>query len=219
MTIQLEGIQPRASAAVLEEVYQDLERLIARTAEAFARRYYQTDPEEIHAEALKLFLEAYHTYEAERGELAARVKAYIWNALLSRLRVVAHRNATVRFLSRDISRDRCSDIGFRKTKQPQFDGYGGGDSATCPPAPFFEDELALSPDGATAVRLLLDTPPDLLAAIQAERVPSPTTVRGCLRRYLRDVMQWGDVRIGIAFRNVAAALELHDEAAHGNPNE
>lgn len=174
-------LRPRAAA---ELVYQDLGPYVRRFARRFARAR-DLEADECVSEANVAFLEAYHTYDG-RSPLKDRVGHRVYHRLLDRSRTWARRDA----------RHREQPLPPR-TPAP-----------AAPPAPFDRDGFAarLGDDAALVVRLLFETPAELLDAMRSDRDPGPASIRRCLRSYLTERLMWAAGRVAGAFREVGEAL-------------
>lgn len=179
-------VKPRAPRQVVEDVYEDLAPLVRRIAARFARKYNQHLDDTL-ASANLYFLEAYHTFDPSRGTcLEQRVQYYVWHRLLDQVRTEAERNAAV---------PRVFDVVFESVP----DGRG--------PAAGFDRaavEGAVGWDAKEVLKLVLDTPADLLSAMKADTRPGG--VRRALDRYLSVNLGWDRRRAAAAFGEIRAAL-------------
>ena len=170
------------SKAAVEDVYEDVKDLVIQTARQFARRYNR-DLEETLADACVYFLEALHTFDPSRGQLRPRLRTRIWHQLHDARKREIH-------------------------VWEQFRGHQLTDShAAHDPEPFDREglEISVEEDGTYVISLLLDTPAELLSAIQTDPHPGPQTIARHVRNHL--IQQgWEEKRIASAFRQIRLVL-------------
>jgi len=188
----------RAAKSAVSDVYDDCRGIIMQIAGRFSRSY-GTDYQETLAAANLYFLEAYHTFEPDRGTLLEqRVGHYVRQRLLDAYRVQASRHAALPRLDVESlppeRTDRNSGIdavaGCRDPRYFSLDEFGG----------------QLSDSARTVLGLLFDSPPDLDAQIRSEREPSPLKIRKHLRRYCMEQLRWAAAQVRDAFLEIREAL-------------
>lgn len=178
----------RGSKAAIEAVYEDLEPKITRLCRAVAARY-RLDFEETVADANLHFLEAYHTFDRTKGDLTARVLYVVKERLRDRVRRLA---VSARRMP-CVSLDALKDDGH----EPDAHATRDFDSAAL--------EARLSDDARTVLRLIVWSPPEVLARIHkwfGRPAPRPNQVLKAVRQHLR-VNGWDDRR----WRKAAHALK------------
>jgi hypothetical protein len=180
----MKRIVPRASAAAVADVYDDLRGQVRAAALRFARAY-ALDADDVAAAANLYFLEAYHTFDPVQGELGARVVYYVRSRLL------------------DEYRPRWTAANRLPV------GHGEPDSVGREPPAWSLAEFCefhrLTPDARAVLTLLLDSPADLDDEIRAGP-PTDATARQCLYRYLRRNLKWASDQILDAFQEIRDAL-------------
>ena len=169
-----------ARQRLMTETYEDVERLIWDVVHTFHRKHgfqYGT-PQELFSEACMGFMVAYRIYNPAKGSFSTYVRMVANHVLLEMMR-----NETKR------------RVRFHTSTE---------DEPTANPPAFsvaeFLDEV--SEDAKAIVMLVLDTPNDLLRAMQSEEKDS---VKYLLRQYLSG-MGWAADRITECFTEIAHAL-------------
>lgn len=170
-------------------VYEDLEELIRVTAARFADRYCRPF-EDCLAEANKIFLEAFYSYDPDRHEnLEKRVQFLVWKGLLTEVRLTAQRYGRLWRKWPSLTR-----VPVRPDPDP------------------FEPEWLLScldPDAKEVVRHLLHESDDLDATLgdrEAHATGNRNSAKRILREFLRTKLGWTTARISRAFEQITEAL-------------
>ena len=170
----------REAPASLRTAYDRLEPLITATANRVAKRF-RTDPDEVRADALLDFVEAYRTWDAERSTLEQRTV------------FVIERRFTKRAM---------------KPTVPVVDTDPDTLPKGNPPEPFSLSEFALklSHDAQVVLAVLVDGPRELDAAIWSDPNPGPESVRRHLKAHLQAEHGWTHSRVWDAFREIGNNL-------------
>ena len=173
-------IAQRSSRAAVADVYEDCAPLIRQVAHTFARQCgWELD--EAVAQATLYFLEAYHTLDPDRGRLEPRIQYYVRARLLDDLQ--------------------------KAGRKQLFNLPDGAEPARRSPDWFDLGEFRelLSDDARFVLDLLFDSPPEMDAALRADRTPGYGAVARALRSYLRG-RGWPAPRVAEAFAEIAAEL-------------
>lgn len=172
------------------ETYKDSEKYTneqLRRIRQIDYQYRHTD-EDLQQEAWVGFLESYHSYDPNRGQLDRRVSFVVWFKLLRLLQRENKKHGKT-FVQSDLDTgDEDDDPLAMETSRQEF------------PMVEFLDEL--SNDGHILVKLVLDTPNDLLA------LTNSTSGLPTIRRYVRGRLNWTIKRFGDAVTNVRDAMWL-----------
>jgi RNA polymerase sigma factor (sigma-70 family) len=166
---------------LMTETYQDVERLIWDVVHKFYAKHgpQYGDRQELFSEACIGFMIAYRVYNPAKGSFPTYVRMVANHTLLEHMR-----NET----KRRVRLDTTSELEPVDT-HPTFS------------VAEFLDEV--SEDAKTIVMLILDTPNDLLHAMQHEQ--EEYGVKYLLRQYLSG-MGWAAERITQCFAEIAHAL-------------
>ena len=176
------AIQLRGNKATITDTHEQFIPLIRQIAARFCKRY-RTEFDETYAQANYWFCRAYHTFNASRGEFPRRIQFYLWNRMLDGIQVAAERNRL---------HPRCKLPADLEANSNEFDRE------------LLESELTR--DGRVVIRLLLNTPADLLTAIRSDSKPGPASIRRSLYRYLREQLGWSALEVVQTFDDIRSAL-------------
>ena len=185
MTAQavLDRAEPLSSAKrkTASETYEEVQDLIRHTVWRLCRRFPGSDFDELMAEAETVFLATWLEYDG-RTRFSTRLNHEIWFALFERLRCRAR------------EKQRYADV-------EDLDSVETGRTFDLPA---WLSELPA--DVAVVVRLVLDSPADVVRAVR-ESGGRPRNYKRTVKQYLRTRLGWSWERITETFDDVRRALE------------
>lgn len=175
-------IQTHSPMAV-SDVYDDLRDVIRGEAARHARAR-GLDAEECEADATLIFLDALTTHRRGGSAVGQWVRFRVRTGLRAQYRVWVRRNCHL-----------------PRVEMP-------ADVPAVEPEPFDRDGFAavLSAEAAVVLRLVLDTPAELLDAIRTDPEPSGRSIRKHLRGYLTGTLRWAAAEVAEAFEEIRGAL-------------
>lgn len=165
------------------DTFHDVDRLLRDRVQKFWNRYGDLygDRDELYSDACVAFVEAYDTYNPDRGAFTTHV---VWKVNMHLLR----------------KRADAEKAKARGRVPAQLDGEPEGR------ADWLRDLLGvLGDDAREVVRLVTQAPAGLRAVFAAEAADGPFGVRLTLRSYLEG-LGWSRPRINSSFREVREAL-------------
>jgi len=166
-----------------EQSYEDVRRLIAKVSSSFRRRF-GGDYQEIISEANVAFLEAYRTYDCDRGSFSKRVSYVVYMQLVEN--ACKRMNHAKKYPEVLITPD-----------VPEKHHHGGLGSILS----------EVSEDAAIVIRLVLDPPGELYCRMPPPRSSSfrAEEVRDAVADFLLDV-GWATRRVIDAFDEIREVL-------------
>lgn len=166
---------------LMAETYEDVERLIWDVVHKFHRKhgFQYGKPRELYSQACVGFMHAYQTYDIKKGSFSNYVRQIVEFKLLELIRTETKH------------RVRMHQADELEVVDPSHSSFSLGELL---------DEV--SEDAKAIVMLVLDTPHDLLHAMQCEDNDS---VKYLLRQYLVG-LGWAKERIAECFSEITHAL-------------
>lgn len=170
-------------AEACAETYEDMVPILKELARTLARKY-NLDREELESQARTHFLEAYDSYNHNKGSIRNRVRTLVCHRLLSEARTHFRRNRILRRTAVDL------DTLPRTAQNP--DRYEMGRLTA-----------RVGDDARLVLALLFDGHPDFDEAVRNDPNPNPASVRGLLREWLHDRLGWNRSRTFAAFAEIS----------------
>ncbi len=164
------------------ETYAEVQLLLYDLVHKFIKRH-GGDFDELVSRANELYMDAYISYDPDKGSFSKRVQYVVWNGMLDSYRVSTNRTRLLKRQPEEILKS-CF-----LPEQEKFDLWG-----------LLQE---LSGDGRTAVVLALRSPPEMMEAMVGN--DTPTSLAKALKSYLQTV-GWAPSRIARVFREVRQAL-------------